>query len=88
MCGTRNLLRSGYAKRMLVAVTGGQCAEAYREGRRTFAGLDASGSEAPWFPLVFRSSQTEPLIGNYLPAQRSRRSDHLIRRESKIERES
>ena len=46
---------------------------AYREDRRTFAGLDASGSEAPWFlpALQIPSSQTEPLIGNNLPAQRS-----------------
>jgi hypothetical protein len=50
---------------------------AYREDRKTFAGLDASGSEAPWFPPSFQicSSQTEPLIGNYLPAQRSRSAD-------------
>ena len=46
---------------------------AYREDRRAFAGLDASGSEAPWFlpALQIPSSQTEPLIGNNLQAQRS-----------------
>ena len=46
---------------------------AYREDRRAFAGLDASGSEAPWFlpALQIPSSQTEPLIGNNLPAQPS-----------------
>ncbi len=46
---------------------------AYREDRRTFAGLDASGSEALWFlpALQIPSSQTEPLIGNNLPAQSS-----------------
>ena len=48
---------------------------ANREDRRAFAGLDASGSEAPWFPLVFRSSQTEPLIGNYLPANQGKSID-------------
>jgi hypothetical protein len=46
---------------------------AYREDRRAFAGLDESGSEAQWFlpALQIPSSQTEPSIGNYLPAQRS-----------------
>ncbi len=46
--------------------------EKYLE-RRAFAGLDESGSEAPWFlpALQIPSSQTVPLIGNYLPAQRS-----------------
>ena len=48
---------------------------AYREDRRSFAGLDAAGSEAQWFLPASQipSSQTEPLIGNYLPAQ-SRKS--------------
>ncbi len=46
---------------------------AYLEDLRAFAGLDASGSEAQWYlpALQIPSSQTEPLIGNYLPAQRS-----------------
>jgi hypothetical protein len=46
---------------------------AYREDRRAFAGWDAFSSEAPWFlpALQIPSSQTEPLIENYLPAQRS-----------------
>jgi hypothetical protein len=46
---------------------------AYREDRRAFAGLDESSSEAQWFLPAHQipSSQTEPSIGNYLPAQRS-----------------
>ena len=46
---------------------------AYQEDRRAFASLDESGSEAQWFlpALQIPSSQTEPSIGNYLPAQRS-----------------
>ena len=60
---------------------------AYREDRKTFAGLDASGSEAQWFLPASQipSSQTEPLIGNYLPA---RGSDQRIQNTGPVLHES
>ena len=72
MCGTRNLLRSGYAKRMLVAVTGAGngvvLSAALSNGASKAHGFELPENKANRYIFKAAMAQMTKIFGSRAPA--------------------